>query len=98
MRLRGDGASRHGFTLNVSTTGALVVMQRPPTLGSVVDLEIVLRDGCRSQVRAVVARLDVPPVALRRMVPSHVGVHFLDEVPSLVTIQQSRPAVERTDL
>lgn len=97
VRFRCEGASRPGFTLNVSQSGALIVTQRPPPLGSVVDLEIVLRDGCRSRVRALVARLELPPAPLRRLVPSHVGMHFLDEVPSFASLTESRPALERRD-
>ena len=84
-----------GYTTDISETGVFIQTLRPPRLGTELDLGLVLRGGREVRVRAVVARLVVPPPQFQRMLPSGFGARFLVAGLSLSELEHSAPALER---
>lgn len=91
----GTDAFRSGYTTNVSETGLFVRTHRPPKLGSVVALSLVVRGGRHINVQVVVARLEVPPPQFRSFVASGFGAKFVNGALSMTELELSAPALER---
>jgi Tfp pilus assembly protein PilZ len=72
----GEEKVRHGFTKNLSLTGALVTTADPPRRGSVVRMEMVGKERTSIVYGRVVHAHRMPP-ELRRFAESAMGVHFL---------------------
>ena len=74
--LEGEERLRHGFTKNLSLSGALVTTADPPGRGAVVRLELVGKERTSVVYARVVHAHSMPP-ELRRFAESAMGVHFL---------------------
>ena len=72
----GDEKVRHGFTKNLSLSGALVTTGEPPRRGSVVRMELVGKERTSVVYARVVHAHRMPP-ELRRFAESAMGVHFM---------------------
>jgi len=74
--IEGDDRVRHGFTKNLSLSGALVTTADPPGRGMVVRMEMVGKERTSVVYGRVVHAHRMPP-ELRRFAESAMGVHFL---------------------
>lgn len=87
---------RSGYTTDISESGLFVHTLRPPALGTQISIGLVLRGGQEIKVRAVVARLVVPPPQFARLIQSGFGARFAGGGLSLTELELSAPALERS--
>lgn len=79
-------ARRGGYTVDISETGVFVQTQRPPTPGTAIELQVMLKSGRELVIYAVVARLVVPPRQFVHALPSGFGARFTSAVPALAEL------------
>lgn len=71
------GPERVGFTRDISSSGAFVLVTSPPPVGTPLTLKVTVRSGKPFEVRGVVARGVLLPLEFRNLYPSGFGIRFL---------------------
>ncbi|MFZ5439946.1 MAG: PilZ domain-containing protein [Myxococcota bacterium] len=71
------GPERIGFTKDISTSGAFVLVQNPPPVGTQLTLKLSVHGGLSYELTGVVTRGVLLPPEFRSLYPSGFGVRFL---------------------